>query len=112
MLTVLVSLLMAAQPSEAARNAEPINSLPSLFAESDYPAEAVAQRAQGITDFRLQVNAAGSVEKCDVERSSGSTALDEATCRVITSRSRFRPAVDEGGHPVASTYTGMIHWVL
>jgi TonB family protein len=112
MLAVLMSVLMVAHPSPAARNAEPVTSLPSLFAVSDYPAEAIAHKAQGITDFRLRVSAAGRVEKCDIERSSGSAALDRATCRVITKRSRFRPALDGAGRAVTGTYTGMIHWVL
>jgi TonB family protein len=112
MLTALVSVLMAAQGSAVARNPEPISSLPSLFAVSDYPAEALAKGAQGITDFKLQVNADGRVEKCDIERSSGNAALDEATCRVITKRSRFRPAIDRTGHAASGTYTGMIHWRL
>jgi TonB family protein len=116
MLIVLISVLVAMNgPSPASpgpRQAEPMSSLPSLFATSDYPAEALAQGAQGITDFRLQVGENGRVEKCDVERSSGSAALDEATCRVIMKRSRFRPATNAAGHPVASVYTGMIHWLL
>ena len=112
MLAVLLSVLVAAQPSATPRNAEPISSLPSLFAVSDYPAEALAQHAQGITDFRLQVSADGRVEKCDIERSSGSTALDQATCQVITKRSRFRPAINAAGHAVPGVYTGMIHWTL
>lgn len=79
---------------------------------SDYPPEALKQHVQGITDFRLHINASGRVDKCDVERSSGSAALDQATCRVIMRRSRFRPAVDNAGSPMDSIYTGMIHWVL
>lgn len=113
MLTVLVSALIATQPtSHGPRSAEPVSPLPTLFAVSDYPAEALAKHAQGITDFRLRVGGNGRVEKCEIERSSGSAALDEATCQVITRRARFRPAVNRTGRPVASVYTGMIHWIL
>ena len=109
MLFVLISALMVGQPAHGARNAEPITSLPSLFGVSDYPAE--AKGAQGITDFRLQISATGLVQKCEIERSSGSAALDQATCRVITKRARFRPATNAAGRAVSGTYTGMIHWV-
>jgi len=120
MLTVLISVLIAANSGgnvpaatqHGPRGAEPLSSLPSLFAVQDYPADALAQHAQGITDFRLQVSADGRVQKCDIERSSGNAALDEATCRVIAKRSRFRPAVDARGHAVAFTYTALIHWIL
>lgn len=118
MLAVLVSVLIAAhsqgndKPLSTGRAAEPVTSLPSLFAVSDYPPEALAQRKQGITDFRLRISATGRVEDCRVERSSGSAALDEATCRVITRRARFRPGINAAGRPVPSIYTGMIHWTL
>jgi TonB family protein len=115
MLAILMSMLVTTHSggnySTARINApEPIGSIPSLFTVSDYPAEAIPHRAQGITDYRLRVNAAGRVEKCEIERSSGSTALDAATCRVITKRARFRPAVDGSGRPVAAPYLGMVHW--
>jgi len=117
MLVVLVSVLVATQASNgpaaaSPRAAEPINPLPSLFAVSDYPAAALTQHVQGITDFRLQIGESGRVTKCDIERSSGSAALDEATCQVIIRRSRFRPATNAAGRPVDSIYTGMIHWML
>jgi len=92
------------------RAPEPTNSIPSLFAASDYPAEAIPRRAQGITDYRLRVDATGRVDRCEIERSSGNAALDAATCRVITKRARFRPAVDGSGRPIGGTYLGMVHW--
>lgn len=116
MLLISAAVLMTALAGQVdpARLAapEPVMPIPSLFAVSDYPADALAKRAQGITDYRLRVGANGRVDKCDIERSSGNAALDAATCRVITKRSRFRPAVDEAGRPVASIYLGMIHWVM
>ena len=119
MLIILLSVLVTTQTangpiaaSSGWRGAEPINPLPSLFAVSDYPAAALAQHVQGITDFRLQIGEDGRVTKCDVERSSGSAALDETTCQIIIRRSRFRPATNAAGRPVDSIYTGMIHWVL
>jgi TonB family protein len=116
MLAVFLSLFVLTGTQPAGNNgfgiAEPIYPLPSLFAVSDYPAEAAKQGAQGITDFRLHVTAAGNVEKCDIERSSGSAALDQVTCQVIMKRARFRPAVNDAGNPVDSVYPGMIHWLL
>ena len=114
MFVISAAILMTALAGEADRGRrsapEPTISIPSLFAASDYPAEAIPKRAQGITDYRLRVNASGRVDKCEIERSSGNAALDAATCRVITKRSRFRPAIDATGRPVASIYLGMVHW--
>jgi TonB family protein len=120
MFVVLASVLItlaaggngAAAPSEGPRPARPVGSLPALFTSADYPAEALAQVAQGSTEVRLQVSEIGRVEKCDIQRSSGSAALDQATCEVITRRSRFQPALDAAGRPVASIHTGTIKWIL
>jgi TonB family protein len=119
MIVVLTALLITAHAGKGVPSnpvyptaAEPINSLPSLFAVSDYPAQALARHQQGTTTFKLRVGAHGRVDGCEVERSSGSTALDQATCRIVTRRSRFRPAVNSAGHPIASVYNGAIHWKL
>ena len=120
MLIGLVSILMilplggnnAPAPLYNARPPQPIGSLPALFGTEDYPAEALGQSAEGSTGYRIQVSAIGRVEKCDIERSSGRADLDQATCQVITRRSRFYPALDVAGRPVASIYSGTIHWML
>lgn len=120
MLTVLIAAVItlplggadSPAPLDVARPARSMVNPPSLFAPADYPAEALAQRAQGSTRYRIQISEVGRAEKCEIVRSSGSAALDQATCRIITSRSRFRPALDAAGRPVASNFTGTIHWIL
>ena len=120
MLTFLLTVLMtstlgrndAPASPQGPRPAQSIYTLPSLFMAADYPAEALAQGVNGSTGFRLQVSAVGRVEKCDVVHSSGSAALDQATCRVITSRARFRPALNARDRPIAAIHTGEIQWLL
>jgi protein TonB len=102
----------APAPSLVARPAQAMRNPASHFEAADYPAQALAQRAQGSTGFRLRIGEAGRAETCDIERSSGSDALDRATCQVLTSRARFRPALDAAGRPVASDFSGTIRWIL
>jgi len=110
---MLIATYSSEKVSTAPANAAaPVSSIPTLFAVSDYPPEALKRRAQGITAFRLRISYSGRVEKCDIDRSSGDAALDQATCRVIMKRSRFRPATNAAGHAMASVYTGTIHWRL
>src|SRR3546814_18143317 len=51
--------------------------------------------------FTVQTN--GRATDCGIEQSSGNARLDEATCRAIERRYRFRPALDEDDKPLALT---------
>jgi protein TonB len=51
---------------------------------------------------RYFVNVDGSVSGCQVTRSSGIPVLDDITCRLMEQRYRYRPSLDEDGHPVRS----------
>jgi protein TonB len=62
--------------------------------------------------FAVDVGPSGRVMGCAITRSSGSAALDSATCRLIQSRARFTPALDAGGAPVSDKVAGRISWVL
>jgi protein TonB len=76
------------------------------FTDADYPAEAERAGAQGTVAARLTVGAKGRVTACRIRASSGSDALDAATCRIILKRFRFTPARDASG---AAT-TDIVEW--
>lgn len=102
----------ACDDPEAMAPARAKANLASLFSDQDYPAAALAAREQGMVGFALDVGPNGQVSGCTITRSSGSTALDDATCRVIRSRARFTPALDAGGATVPDTIAGRIKWIL
>lgn len=79
---------------------------------SDYPRRAYERRATGVVYLRFVVAPNGRVRNCTVTRSSGSAALDETTCRLITRRFRYRPALDAQGRPTAETIRGEHRWDL
>jgi len=97
----------AARPPQRAR----LN-LNSYFSVDDYPASALRDRHQGTTGVRLTVGANGRIVACDVITTSGSAALDAATCRILRSRARYTPARDAGGTPVQGTDFGRVTWRL
>lgn len=99
-------------PQAAATPARAKANLTSLFFDEDYPAAALAAREQGDVGFSLEVGPNGRVSGCTITRSSGSAALDSATCRVIRSRARFTPALDAAGTPTADRIAGKIVWKL
>jgi protein TonB len=86
--------------------------LASYVSDADYPDSAIRAEEQGTTRFRLSVGPDGRVRECSVLGSSGSSALDNATCRIMRSRARFTPARDGNGSATTDTVSSAIRWVL
>jgi len=80
--------------------------------ESDYPTMALRDGQEGKATAIWEVAEDGCVEACRIDRSSGSPALDAASCRAITSRGRYDPALDAQGHPVRSIDSATFTWKL
>lgn len=102
-----------APPPAPPRTVEPARAranLASYVSDSDYPASALRNEEQGTTGFRLTVGPNGRVTDCTITSSSGSSALDQATCRIMRSRARFTPARDNTGQPTSDTVTNRITW--
>jgi protein TonB len=86
--------------------------LPGLFSTDDYPPSALRAGEAGTTGYHLEIGPNGRVTNCSVTSSSGSSALDTTTCRLLRSRARFTPATDSTGSATSDTYNGRIRWVL
>ena len=114
----LAALVQAARPPATPPPAPPPaplapTSWPSgLFSADDYPAVALRGEEQGRVLYRLTIGPDGRVSDCAIRASSGSAALDAATCRILTRRTRFIPARDPAGIPVPDTRDGQIDWVI
>jgi protein TonB len=88
------------------------SNLAGYVSDADYPSDAIRREEQGTTRFRLAVGPDGRVSDCMVTGSSGSAALDLATCRLMKSRARFAPARDSTGNAVADAVSSAINWRL
>jgi protein TonB len=86
--------------------------LSSYVSDADYPDAALRGEEQGTTRFRLVVGTDGRVTGCTIIGSSGSSALDAATCRLMKGRARFTPARDSAGSPTTDSVASAIRWVL
>ncbi|MEH3100541.1 energy transducer TonB [Sphingomonas adhaesiva] len=84
----------------------------SWITNDDYPPSAIRAEEQGTVAITVAVDADGRVSTCSVTQSSGSAALDQATCRLYAKRARFDAARDDGGARVASTYSDRVRWQL
>lgn len=78
----------------------------------DYPPLAVKNGESGVVGFTLTIDAKGAVNNCVVVATSGSAALDRATCDLLRARAEFQPALDGAGKPVAGSYTNRTRWLL
>lgn len=111
-LALLLAGTASAAPAAEPSRAVSMTPLHELVSSDDYPAAALRRDEQGTVAFRLDIGTAGEVRSCSVIQSSGSPALDEVSCRIMTERARFTPARDEKGKPVEDQAVSRIRWVL
>lgn len=62
--------------------------------------------------FVAQVSDRGRATDCRVVVSSRNPRMDQAVCAVIRSATRYEPALDGEGRPVASQYVTRIRWIV
>ena len=93
-------------------SAPPRANLSALISSADYPVAALRAEQQGTVEFRLDVSAEGRVTGCTITSSSGSSALDSATCSLLVRRARFTPALDRQGRPTTGTVESRIRWAI
>lgn len=79
--------------------------------DSDYPRDAADAGQGGTVAIKFMVWTDGRVRDCTVTHSSGSRALDETTCRLITERYRYDPSRDAQGRPVPVWIIETHEWI-
>lgn len=79
---------------------------------NDYPSKALRERRQGVTTFRVVIGTNGLVMACQVMASSGHADLDDAACRNIITRARFKPARDPSRTPIVGSYQSRVAWKI
>jgi protein TonB len=99
-------------PSFPPKRAVPRNNSSSWIGTDDYPRRPLVEGIEGSVGYRLVIGTNGRVSSCELTRPSGNRALDDATCRLITTRARFEPATDETGAKVLGTFTGSVRWEI
>lgn len=95
-----------------ARTAQVKGDRTSWVTTEDYPASSIRDGEEGKVAISVGVGVNGRVTSCQVTKSSGYLALDEATCRYYAKRARFAPALTADGIAVESSYADGIRWRL
>ncbi len=100
------------KPALQARASERGNSALWVTTE-DYPSRALREEREGVTGVAWDVDAEGKVSNCRVTSSSGSPDLDDAACKNITRRGRYKPALDSNGTAMASSgFSRRVRWQI
>jgi TonB family protein len=116
----MIATLLAALAAQAAPSSFPAEPVPAVrararpmavFPERDIPRRALFE-PHGDVGYRLVIGANGRVERCDIIAPSGSSTLDEATCRLLQRRARYEPARDADGRAVPDSLVSRASWAL
>jgi TonB family protein len=108
----LADLRVTPLTAQAARPPKPQGSPAKWITLEDYPNSAIRAGRQGSVAFRLAIGRDGRPNGCTVTTSSGSSDLDDATCRNAVKRARFTPAQTENGDAIEGVYDSKVTWTL
>ena len=78
----------------------------------NYPDEARRKKIYGQLILNVVIRKDGTIDDLRLVESSGHEVLDQAACRRIQQRARFRPATDRSGAEVAGSYRGSVSWEI
>jgi len=92
--------------------ARPSNDRTKWVTQGDYRPSWIRREYTGTARFEVGVGTDGKVDSCSITRSSGHSALDDATCKLVTRRARFEPAMNSGRVAVKGSYSGSVRWEL
>jgi protein TonB len=90
----------------------PPRQIGGTISKRDYPRDLFAAGVEGTVGVLYVVAPNGRVTDCQIERSSGSIALDDLTCDLIIQRFRFRPSLDAQGRPIESMIEENHSWII
>jgi hypothetical protein len=78
----------------------------------DYPIMLARVGLEGTFRFFLIIDKEGRAKSCELTHSTAVQMLDELTCELVTSRSKFDPALDDQGQRTEGRYSNTVRWVL
>ena len=93
-------------PPRAGEAAVPIGHPGRWVRPEDYPARALREERQGVTEIDLHIDPDGNPFACAVRVGSGHADLDEATCFALLQRARFEPT------PSGTLWSNAIRWEI
>lgn len=108
-----INWMIAPLPADdAMRMAAPLGNFWTWLKSEDYPPESVAAMEHSRAELTLDIAADGRVTGCARNILSGPDRVTAKACDLITSRGKFRHALDLTGQPMAQSLTMRLsYWV-
>lgn len=94
------------------RRATPSNYPGNWVSSDDYPLRALKRRQDGIVQFRLDLDEAGKILNCHILSRTNPDEFADLSCRLLTRRARFEPALDAAGDPTRSFFIDTVRFVI
>lgn len=92
------------------RPAMPLTRPDRWLSRSDYPRDALRDKQGGLVRLHLVVDVNGNVEGCHFQIEGGSD-FEKAACEGITTRAKFKPALDFRGQPMKSIWRQSVRFI-
>lgn len=90
----------------------PTSETMALDPNAAYPKSALAHGDEGLVGMALTISETGSVSDCVIAQSSNAQSLDDASCRLMLDKAKFKPALDSKGAPTTGTIAINFNWIL
>ncbi|HET7708177.1 MAG TPA: energy transducer TonB [Sphingomicrobium sp.] len=112
---ITLAIAITASMSFATQGADPTQSVNlsknGEFIAKHYPGRALKAGEQGKVSFQIVVQPDGSLESCEITKSSGYKSLDDETCELILRYARLTPVRNAEGRAIRAVQNGYINWV-
>ena len=101
-----------ARHKERAISVRPASRPDRWMRSSDYPTKMLRKSQPGLVNFRLSVDEKGQATDCHIQETTRPQAFDNAVCKGLMKRSKFHPALDTQGKPMASYYRNAVRFTM
>lgn len=93
------------------QRARPLTKAQDWIKYSDFPKGAIRHEHNGLVEFRLDVDSTGKVAGCHILQRTNPDEFADLSCKLLTKRASFSPALDKDGKPVKSFYINKVVWM-
>ena len=97
--------------AKLSRRAMPAGNPAKWLGSNDFPQHALEQGMNGYLRFRLDVDPEGKVAGCRILYRTNPDEFADTSCKLLSQRGRFQPALDAAGKRVKSYYVNTVKWV-